>query len=220
MLLLLGAAFQPSGTTTAAPADEKMTPIPLVLPRPMFVGTPTPINVEHLEKLSGKARPPFLAPAGTVNVALNKPVTASDDMPVIGELDMVTDGDKEASDGSYVELGPFQQWVQVDLGATQTIYAIVMWHFHKQPRVYKDVVVMAADDADFTKNVQIVYNNDIDNSLGKGKGTDFHYVETNEGRLVDCKGIKARYIRSYSSGNTSNDLNHWIELEVYGKPVK
>ncbi|RPH89509.1 MAG: hypothetical protein EHM72_20280 [Calditrichaeota bacterium] len=79
---------------------------------------------------------------------------------------------------------------------------------------------MAADDADFTKNVQIVYNNDIDNSLGKGKGTDFHYVETNEGRLVDCKGIKARYIRSYSSGNTSNDLNHWIELEVYGKPVK
>ncbi|MDZ7317133.1 MAG: discoidin domain-containing protein [candidate division KSB1 bacterium] len=204
----------------ALAADQKLVPINIELPKPMFVGTPTPMKVERLEKPTGKPRPPFLAPEGTKNVALGKPVTSSDDLPVIGELSMITDGDKEAADGSYVELGPFKQWVQVDLGARHAIYAIVMWHYHKQPRVYYDVVVQIADDPDFTKNVVTVFNNDIDNSLGFGKGEDWHYVETNEGKLVDCKGTIGRYVRAYTAGNTSNDLNHWIELEVYGKPAK
>jgi hypothetical protein len=39
------------------------------------------------------------------NLALNKPVTSSDKDPIIGKLDQVTDGDKEGSDGSWVELG-------------------------------------------------------------------------------------------------------------------
>jgi hypothetical protein len=52
------------------------------------------------------------------NLALNKPVTASDKDPIIGKLDQVTDGDKEGSDGSWVELGAGFQWVQIDLGKT------------------------------------------------------------------------------------------------------
>jgi len=205
-------------TFTSVPVNaQDMAPINIELPKPMFVGTPTPMKIEKLEKPSGKPRPPFLAPVGTENVALGKPVSASDDLPVIGELEMVTDGDKEAADGSYVEFGPFEQWVVVDLEKEYNIYAIVMWHFHKQAVVYKDVVVQLASDADFTKNVTTVFNNDIDNSLGLGKGEDWHYVETNEGKLIDAKGAKGRYIRCWSNGNTANDLNHWIELEVYGK---
>ncbi len=203
-----------------AEGDKELVPLNIDLPKPMFVGTPTPMNIEKLEEPRTEPRPPFLAPKGTENVALGKPVTASDDMPVIGELDMITDGDKEAADGSYVELGPFEQWVQVDLEEQYNIYAIVMWHFHKQPRVYKDVVVQVADDPDFTQNVKTLFNNDIDNSLGLGKGEDWHYVETNEGKLVDAKGVTARYVRCYSNGNTSNDLNHWIELAVYGTPAE
>ncbi|MDZ7371439.1 MAG: discoidin domain-containing protein [candidate division KSB1 bacterium] len=220
MAALLTALIPLMPQAAALAADQKLVPIPIELPKPMFVGTPTPMKVERLEKPTGKPRPPFLAPEGTKNVALGKPVTSSDDLPVIGELSMITDGDKEAADGSYVELGPFKQWVQVDLGARHAIYAIVMWHYHKQPRVYYDVVVQIADDPDFTKNVVTVFNNDIDNSLGFGKGEDWHYVETNEGKLVDCKGTIGRYVRAYTAGNTSNDLNHWIELEVYGKPAK
>jgi hypothetical protein len=136
---------------------------------------------------------------------------------------MITDGDKEAADGSYVELGPFVQYVTIDLQNEYNIYAIVVWHYHKQARVYFDVVVQVADDADFISNVKTVFNNDIDNSAGQGVGKDMHYTETNEGKLIDVLSqgdIKARYVRLYSNGNTSNDLNHYIEVEVYGKPVK
>ena len=74
--------------------------------------------------------------------------------------------------------------------------------------------------ADFILNVQTVFNNDIDNSLGRGVGRDMHYVETNEGKLIDAKGVYGRYVRLYSNGNTSNELNHYIEVAVYGKPVE
>ena len=65
-----------------------------------------------------------------------------------------------------------------------------------------------------------VFNNDRDNSLGLGAGTDLHYTETNEGKLIDSKGVHGRYVRLYSNGNTSDDLNHYTEVEVYGRPVK
>ena len=47
-----------------------------------------------------------------------------------------------------------------------------------------------------------------------------HYVETAEGKLIDAKGVQGRYVRLYSKGNNNNDLNHYIEVEVYGKPVQ
>ena len=47
-----------------------------------------------------------------------------------------------------------------------------------------------------------------------------HYVETHKGELIDTKGTKARYVRLYSNGNSTDDLNHYIEVEVYGKPAK
>lgn len=217
-LLMILVSSGPAQTSKVA--KEELMPIDIKLPKAMFIGTPTNFSVPNLEKPAGKARPPFLAPAGTKNIALNKRVIASDPEPVIGEVAMVTDGDKEAVDGSYVEFGPFLQSITVDLGAKHHIYAVVMWHYHKQGRVYYDVVVQVADDEDFTSNVKTIFNNDIDNSAGMGVGKDMHYVETNEGKLIDAKGVQGRYIRAYSNGNNANDLNHWIEIEVYGKPVK
>ena len=55
--------------------------------------------------------------AGTRKLSEGATVTASDEAPIIGELAMVTDGDKEGADGSFVEFGPGVQWVQIDLGA-------------------------------------------------------------------------------------------------------
>lgn len=204
------------------PATE-MVPIEIELPKPMFVGTPQDTRVPNLRKPTGKARPPFLAPVGTKLLSLNKPVSASDEEPIIGDIEMITDGDKEAADGSYVELGPFLQWVQIDLEQEAEIAAIVVWHYHKQPRVYFDVVVQVSNDPDFITDVTTVFNNDHDNSSGLGIGSDMHYTETSEGELIDCvsQGMpKGRYVRLYSNGNTSNDLNHYIEVEVWGIPVE
>jgi hypothetical protein len=204
----------------AQDTNQDLVPIDIKLPKPMFVGTPQNMQVPNLEKPLGKPRPAFLAPKGTKNVSLGRPIASTDEEPIIGEISMITDEDREASDGSFVELGPFTQHVTIDLGSKHDIYAVVIWHFHKQPRVYFDIIVQVADDVDFISNVQTIFNNDLDNSSGQGVGTDMHYVETSEGKLIDAKGVQGRYVRCYSNGNTNNDLNHYIEVEVYGKPVK
>ena len=51
-------------------------------------------------------------------------------------------------------------------------------------------------------------------------GTDREYFESNQGRLIDAKGLKARYIRGYTKGSTLSVLNCWEEIEVYALPGK
>lgn len=215
LVLIVAIAF----VSLTALNAQQMKPLDLELPQPMFVGTPQNFDVPNLEKPKGGARPPFLAPAGTKNVSIGKPVTSSDDMPIIGEMDQINDGDKDAGYGSFVELGPDKQWVTVDLEGKHTIYAVIVWHYHQQARVYLDVVVQVSDDPDFTSGVKTIYNNDHDNTSGFGVGEDKNYVETNEGLLIDAKGVQGRYVRFYSNGNTYNDLNHYVEVEVHGKPI-
>jgi hypothetical protein len=199
-------------------ADE--IPLKLDLPKPLFVGTPRPVQLANLEKPRSGRRPDLMVPAGTVNLSKDKPVTSSDSLPVVGELSLITDGDKSGADGSYVELGPGVQWVQIDLGAPAKLAAIVAWHFHSQARVYHAVVVQISDDPEFKKGARTLFNNDDTNSDALGAGTDPAYIETFEGRLVEAKGATARYVRLYSNGNTSDELNHYVEVEVYGQPAK
>jgi hypothetical protein len=205
-------------SASAASAQDKV-PLKTDLPKPLFVGTPVPIKVPNLEPAQKGARPDFLVPAGTVNLAKGKKVTSSDNDPVLGTLDLVTDGDKEGDEGSWVELGLGKQWVQIDLEKEADIYAVIVWHFHSQARVYFDVVAQVSDDPTFAKDVTTIFNNDANNELGLGAGKDLDYIETFEGKLMDAKGVKGRYVRLYSKGNTTNKLNHYIEVEVFGKPA-
>jgi len=209
-----------AGALVSAAVADDMVPLKLDLPKPLFVGTPRPLSLKNLEKPRQGPRPDLMVPAGTKLLSKDKPVTASDPLPVIGELDFVTDGDKSGDEGSYVELGPGPQWVQIDLGSTDEIAALAVWHFHSQARAYHGVVVQVSDDPDFKKDVHTVFNNDIDNLDGLGAGEDQAYIETYEGKLIDAKGVKGRYVRLYSAGNTSDELNHYIEVEVYGQPAK
>jgi hypothetical protein len=201
----------------ARQASEKVE-LKLQLPKPMFVGTPTNIKSPNLEAVTGKSRGPFMVPAGTKLLSLKRPVKSSDMQPVIGEMEMVTDGEKEGGDGYFIELGPGKQWVQIDLGASYALHAILAWHYHSQARVYRDVIVQVSDDKDFLKGVQTVFNSDHDNTSGLGLGKDKEYIEVAEGHLFDPKGLKGRYLRMYSNGNTTNDLNHYVEIEVFGTP--
>jgi hypothetical protein len=213
-LIVLASAF----LVIAAQAQDKV-PLNTQLPKPLFVGTPVPLNVPNLEPPMKGKRPDFYVPAGTVNLAKNKKVTASDNNPVVGTLDLVNDGDKAGDEGSWVELGPGKQWVQIDLAKDANIYAILVWHFHSQARVYRDVVVQVSDDATFKSGVTTIFNNDFKNDLSLGAGKDLNYVETYQGKLIDAKGAKGRYVRLYSNGNTTNKLNDYIEVEVWGKPA-
>lgn len=191
---------------------EDMVPLKTDLPKPLTVGTPVPFG--DIKNLDPKQKKPleFQVPAGTENLAKGKKVTASDSEPVIGSLDLITDGDKEGDEGSWVELGSGKQWVQIDLEKSATISALLVWHFHSQERVYRDVVVQISDDPKFEKDVTTVFDN-------SANGKDNPYIETYFGKLIDAKGAKGRYVRLSSAGNTANKMNHYIEVEVFGKPA-
>jgi len=205
------------------PHGEKLVPMDVKLPRPLFQGTPKNVKqAATLEKYDERPRAPFMVPAGVTLLSFKKKVTASDENPVIGELNMITDGDKEGADGSYVELGPDKQWVQIDLGAPADIYSVVIWHYHGEARVYHAVIVQVSDDPTFAKGVTTVFNNDFANSAGQGVGKQLEYIDDYRGKLIDARNEKGeptrgRYVRLYSKGNTSNDLNHYVEVEVFGK---
>jgi hypothetical protein len=99
-----------------------------------------------------------------------------------------------------------------------SLHAIWVWHFHSQKRAYHDVIVQISDDPEFKTGVTTVFNNDYDGSAKLGKATDNPYADTRFGRIFDGKGTKGRYVRLYSNGNTSNEMNHYIEVEVFGSP--
>jgi len=209
-----------ASSQAVAAQEQGKEELKLQLPKPMFIGTPRNINSPNLEKITGKPRGTFFVPVGTKLVSLNKPVTASDMQPVIGEVSCITDSEKSGEDGYFVELGPGKQYVQIDLKASQPLQAVLVWHYHSQARVYRDVVVQVSDDKDFVSGVTTIFNNDHDNSSGLGIGKDKEYIETFEGKLFDPHGTKARFVRLWSNGNTSNDMNHYVEVEVYATPAK
>ena len=222
------AAGPTASTTSTAPAAPGGTVggVPLVteLPPELIEGTPKPIKLPNPEQAPAVVpaptkAPEFLVPAGTELLSKGKKVTGSDTNPIIGKLDLITDGDKDAGEGYFVELMDGKQWVQIDLEKSATLSAIWLWHFHSQKRAYHDVIVQISDDPEFKAgSFTTVFNNDYDNSSKLGKGTDNPYVETRFGKIIDAKGTKGRYVRLYSAGNTSNEMNHYIEVEVYGKP--
>jgi hypothetical protein len=224
LLLALGvalAAHNLAGLGNACAAEAELAPLPLKLPIPAFMGTPTDIPLgDYIEKPSDKPRPAFMAPKGVENVALRKKVSSSDKSPITGTLELVTDGDKESSDNSFLELHRKTQWVQIDLEKNYRIYVVLIWHAHNTFQVYHDVVVQVADDPDFTQNVRTLYNNDYDNSSGLGIGKDKEYFENYEGRLIDAKAVVARYLRIYGKGSTYSALNRYTEVEVWALPAE
>ena len=216
-----GDKSSPADSAAAASPDSAATatagsmPLTTEIPPELIEGTPQPIKVANLVP-APKGAPVLMVPEGTKLLSAGKSVTGSDDFPIIGELDYVTDGDKEAGEGYFVEIMDGVQWVQIDLEVASDLAAIWVWHYHSQARAYHDVIVQVSDDADFATGVTTLFNNDYDDSAEQGKGSDKPYVDSRYGKLIDAKNINAQYVRLYSNGNTANDMNHYIEVEVYG----
>ena len=182
-------------------------------------GNPRGIKPPHLRK-AGR-RPPFMVSPGMTNLAMLKPVTAGEE-PVTGDVDQITDGLKKSGPFDYVELGPGLGWVQIDLEQVRTIHAVVIWHYYKNATIYNDVIVRLADDADFSRNVRTLFNNDHDNSarMGKGDKKAFYtrwWGEIVDARGADAKGTPARYVRIYTAGGMESEPVRFVEIAVYGK---
>jgi hypothetical protein len=213
-------AAEPPKDAPAASSGQ-LVPLMLKLPPPAFKGTPKDLQLSsYVEPLSDKPRPPMMVPPGLKNLAKDAKLTSSDKNATGSVLEKITDGDKEASDQSIIFLRKGTQWVQMDLGSPCELFAIVIWHAHNTAKVYHDVIVQLSDDPDFLKDVHTIFNNDQDNSSGLGVGTDREYFETFEGKLINPKGAKARFIRFYSKGSTESALNEYTEIEVYGRPAQ
>jgi hypothetical protein len=204
----------------AADKTEEMVELKLALPPVDLVqGGPNSIKIENLDRsLLYNRAPLFIPKNANQNIAFKKPVT-SEAKVIAGELNYITDGDKDGAEGFEVELEPGLQWVQIDLQKRSEIFAIALWHFFNRARAYRNVIVQISDDAEFKRGVTTVFNTDFKNTAKFGAGKDKHYVESNYGKLIAVSGVKGRYVRLYSEGNTSNRRNHYIEVEVYGREV-
>jgi len=203
---------------------EELVPLPLVLPRAAFAGTPMVdeedpafADVEDVPTIAQYRAALPKVPQSTKQLALNKIVTASSSV-YSQSLKLVTDGQKEAYEDTSVELRPRTQWIQIDLGESKNIYSIVIWHFHLEPVIFHDVIVQVSNDPEFSSGVITLFNNDKDNSSKLGVGTNSEYWETNLGKIVDGKCSSCRYIRCYSKGSTYSDpLNRYTEVEIWGE---
>ena len=217
-LVILGMA----AIASAALAAQDKVAVKFVLPAPHSSGTPKEVKSDNLEpdRGLGKLRDPIMVPQG-YDKLLSKDckVTASvpEDDIISGDLDALVDGDKTPDATCMLQLPSGLQWVQIDLGAEHEISAICVWHDQGDERVYRDVIVQVSNDAKFVDGVQTVFNNDHDNTAKLGAGKDKEYRERFDGRPMDAKLVKGRYVRCYSNGSTADGMNTYAEVEVFGK---
>ncbi len=150
----------------------------------------------------------------TINIAEGKQFSSSSSFT---NLSAVTDGSTNTN--AYADDYPKNsglQYVQVDLGGIYDISSIKLWHYYGDGRKYRDVIVQVSNDPAFASGVTTVYNNDTNNSAGRGVGKDSEYIETSAGMNIEFGTVSARYARFYSNGSNVNSNNHYVESEIYG----
>ena len=200
-------------------AEDKVA-IKFELPAPHSSGTPKEVKSDNLEPDPGpgKYRPPIMVPVGfDKKLTTEETKVTTSEEAVTGENEYVVDGDKTPDATCMLQLPGGLQWVQLDLGAEKTVSAVCVWHDQGDDRVYKDVIVQLSNDEKFAKDVTTIFNNDHDNTAKLGKGADKEYRERTDGRPIDGTRTKARYVRCYSNGSSSEPVNNYIEIEVFGK---
>lgn len=190
------------------------------LPAPHSSGTPKEIKSPNLEPDPGpgKLRAPIMVePEYTKKLTNEDTKVTTSEEAVTGENEYVVDGDKTPDATCMLQLPGGLQWVQLDLGAEHEIAAVCVWHDQGDERVYRDVVVQISNDEKFADGVKTIFNNDHDNTAKLGAGKDKEYRERNDGRPMAAGLVKGRYVRCYSAGSTSEPVNNYIEIEVFGK---
>jgi spore germination protein len=112
------------------------------------------------------------------------------------------------------------QWLRIDLGTARRIRRIAVWHYFADARSYRDVIVQVSNRSDFSTSpssgsaLATLFNNNADGTAGQGVGRDAAYPETSLGRSIDAGGLRRRYVRLWSNGNSVNPYNHYVEVHI------
>lgn len=218
MIAAVGAAASEGAGSGCPKPVETDRPLLLDLPEAVYSGTPRDLFTPNLEPPLPDYPPPVRVPKETVNLSAGALVT-SDVVPELGVLDQVVDGENSGRHEHVVELPAGAHYVQIDLGRSCAVHAVALWHYHSEARIYFDIVIEGAANPDFFGETVTFYNNDHDNSLGRGVGTDYEYIESSRGRVIKTGGEDVRYVRFYSRGSTADEKNHYVEAMVFGVPA-
>lgn len=105
--------------------------------------------------------------------------------------------------------------VTIDLQRQHLISGLTVWRKYSDKRTYEDVVFEISQNSNFSSS-EIVFNNDGNNSLAKGTGSDTPYPETALGKSVMFAPVKGRYVRVWASRSSVDSNRHLVEVEVYG----
>jgi hypothetical protein len=164
----------------------------------------TPVWVTFESPIESPVRRQRAALAKARNVALRKPVTVSfPDGITHGRPELLTDGKLDDHLGHGVA---GRVWAQVDLGSMQEIAFIRLWNYFRDGRTYRGNRLAFSATGKFAGEETVVFD-----SSKEGE-----YPETADGRLFAFEPVRARYIRSWLNGNTSNAGSQWIELAAFG----
>ncbi len=166
--------------------------------------------------------------AEVTNVALGKDVSFQnrDFTPATNVLvydDDSAEAEKLVTDGSFdpnnhVVYMPQKGWCVIDLGQTYTLSHLVTSFWHSWD--FDDVVIEASEDAAFTAPITL-FNNDADNSVGRGIGRSGAYQDVSgAGQTISFSPLDARYIRVTNDGKEGrsgvfDNCSIFTEIEVY-----
>ncbi len=208
--------FRPMGTKKAKLEPERPKQLTTASPAP-----PPGWPGENIDFESWKRYRNVVIAEGCRLLSHHCPVKVSDP-EILGDPQWITDGVRSSEDGNFVDMAPGKQWMLIDLGASREIHCVWLWLNHKIPWVsYKDVIVQITDqpDAPGAPGTVTVLNTDTDGSSGIGKGIDSGWVEDIHGRPITFPPVKGRYVKVWTNGRTSDDVNHFTEVAVYGKDI-
>jgi hypothetical protein len=207
----------------------------------------TPEQVGEPFDLPPSEAPTLKLPSGSTNLAYGRSITTNFPDPIMGQLDMITDGNKGVltysdgrlryidADNCYVEFSPSihsmsgdeftklgPRFVQFDFQESNFFDAIWIWAGYRDHGydVVRKLVIQISQDPKFATNPTTVFNCDTDNSLGFGLGSDRPFASSRFGKLIRIKPTLGRYVRIWCNGSVMFPREtRLVEIEIYGRPV-
>ena len=132
-------------------------------------------------------------------------------------IESITDGVGDSDNFMYSNK---IAWLYLDLGEEIVIDKIATKFWYNNSFL---VVIQTATDPDFTENLYTVFNNDTNNLVGVGAGTDGTYTDLGSGSVFNTFTFEkraARYIRVWAQNTDGRQYSMWEEIQVWSAVIE